>query len=196
MRRRGHDNSAAAKGGKLCHFDAEQTFLKAEIDEEIYNEISEEYRELPGAVELLSKAIYGLVQAGRCWNNKFCNAMTAIGLKQSEADPCVFRKIIDKEAKMVDVMHVNDILAHAKDQATMERFAAELGRRTKLKDMGDAKYYVGCDITTGRKAHELKLGQRLYVESMVETFTVKKASRVPASSGVPTFSKADEPQTP
>ena len=32
---------AAAKDGELCHFDAEQAFLKADVDEEIYIEIPE-----------------------------------------------------------------------------------------------------------------------------------------------------------
>ena len=44
------------------------------------------------------------------------------------------------------------------------------------------------------KAHKLKLDQRLYVKPIVGTLGVKKASRVPASSGVPTLSKAYEPQ--
>ena len=41
---------AAAKDGELRHFDAEQAFLKANIDEEIYIEIPEEFQEFPGAV--------------------------------------------------------------------------------------------------------------------------------------------------
>ena len=48
----------------------------------------------------------------------------------------MFRKIADKEAEMVVAVHVDDILARAKDQATMERFAAELGRKFNLKDPG------------------------------------------------------------
>ena len=169
---------AAAKGGELHHFDAEQVFLKAGIDEEIHIEIPEEYREFSGAVGLLNKAIYGLVQTGRCWNNKVCNDMTAIGFEQSKANSCMFRSIADKEAKMVVVVHVDDIFAHAKDQAAMERFAAEHGRKFKLKDMGDAKYYMGYQITRDRKAHELKLDQRLYVKSLVKKFGVEKISRV------------------
>ena len=54
----------AAKDGELRHFDAEQAFLKADIDEEIYVEIPEEFQEFPGAVGRLNKAIYGLVQWG------------------------------------------------------------------------------------------------------------------------------------
>ena len=146
--------TAAAKGGELRHFDAEQAFLKADNDEEASIEIPEEYQEIPRAVGVPSKEIYGIVQVGRCWNKKFCNDMTAIGFEQSKADQCVFRKIVDEEEKMVVVVHVGDILAHAKDQATMERFVAELGRKFKLKDMGDAKNYTGCHITRDRKTHE------------------------------------------
>ena len=119
--------------------------------------------------------------------------MTAIRFKQAKADPCVFCKVVDGEAGMVVVVHVDDILGHARDQATMERFAAELGHKFKLKDMGDAGYYMGCHITRNRKARELMLDQHLYVESMVKRFDVKNASKIPAASGVPTLSKVDEP---
>ena len=142
----------------------------------------------------LNKAIYGLVQAGRCWNNKFYDEMEAIGFEHAKADLCVFHKVVDGEAGMVVVAHVDNILAHAKDQATMDRFTAELGQKFKLKDMGDAGYYMGCRITRNRKAPELKLDQHLYVESMVKRFDVKKATKIPAASGLPTLSKADEPR--
>ena len=39
---------AAAKDGELRHFDAEQVFLKANINEKIYIEIPEEFQEFPG----------------------------------------------------------------------------------------------------------------------------------------------------
>ena len=71
----------------------------------------------------------------------------------------MFRKVVDGEAEMVVVVHVDDILAHAKDQATMDRIADELGHRFKSKDMGDAGCYMGCQITRNRKACELKLDQ-------------------------------------
>ena len=38
----------ATKDGELRHFHAEQAFLKADIDKEIYIEILEEFQEFPG----------------------------------------------------------------------------------------------------------------------------------------------------
>ena len=185
---------AAAKGEELRHFDAEQSFLKANINEEIYIEIPEESQKFLGAVGRLNKAIYELTQAGRCWNNRFCDDMTAIGFKQAKADPCVFRKVVNGESEMVVVVHVDDIHAHAKDQGAMDRFAGELGQKFKSEDMGDAGYFMGCHITRNRKARELKLDQHLYVESMVKRFDIKKTTKIPAPSGVPALLKAFEPR--
>ena len=89
----------------------------------------------------------------------------------------MLRKVVDGEVEMVVVVHVDDILGHAKDQATMDRFATELGQKSKLKDMGDAGYYMGCHITRNRKARELKLDQHLYVESMVKRFNANRQLR-------------------
>ena len=76
----------------------------------------------------LSK-IYGLVQAGRCLFDIFFDDK----FKQSEADRRVFRKFNDGEVEMMVFMRVDDIVAHA--HATMERFAAELGEKLKVKLM-------------------------------------------------------------
>ena len=78
----------------------------------------------------------------------------------------------------------------------MDGFAAELGHKFKSKDMDGAGYYMSCHITSNRKARELKLDQHLYVELMVKRFDVKKVTKIPATSGVPTLSKADEPRNP
>jgi hypothetical protein len=119
--------------------------------------------------------------------------MMVIGFEQAKPDPCVVREVVH-EAEMVVVVHVNDILAHSKDQATMDRFAAELGHKFKLKDMmSEAGYYMGCHIARNRKVYELKLDQDLYVESMVKRFDMTKATKIPVASGVSTLSKADGP---
>ena len=137
---------AVTKDRELRHFDAEQAFLKADIDEEIYIEITEEFQEFPGAVGRLNRAIYGLVQAGRCWNNTFCDDMTAIGFEQAKADPCAFGKVVDGEAEMVVVVHVDNIFAHAKDQAWTEVQTEGHGRRRVLHELSHHKEPQGARV--------------------------------------------------
>ena len=86
-----------------------------------------------------------LEHAGRCWNSKFCEDITAFEFDQLKADPYVSRKADNGELDIVVVVDVDDILAHAKDEATTERFAAELGRKIKLKDMGDTSFFGGAN---------------------------------------------------
>ena len=65
--------------------------------------------------------ICGLVQEGRCLLNIICDDK----FEQSEVGRRACRKVGDEEVEMVVFVHMGDILAHA--QATIERFAAELG---------------------------------------------------------------------
>ena len=53
--------------------------------------------------------------------------------EESEANRRVFRKFDDEKVKMVVFVHVDDSLAQA--QATMERFAVELGEKFQVKSM-------------------------------------------------------------
>ena len=78
--------AAVVKDGELRNFDAEETFLETNVGEEIYIQDSREISEVPGGMRLLNK-IHGLVQAGRCLFNIFCDDK----LEQSEADRRVFR---------------------------------------------------------------------------------------------------------
>ena len=55
--------TAAMKNWELRHIDVEQAYLQADIDEEFYIELPEDYRAFPNAVGFLRKAIYGLVQS-------------------------------------------------------------------------------------------------------------------------------------
>ncbi|CAN0353481.1 unnamed protein product, partial [Ascophyllum nodosum] len=63
--------TAAVKNWELRHINVEQAYLQADIDEEIYIELPEDYRAFPNAVGFLRKGIYGLVQSGLCWFRKF-----------------------------------------------------------------------------------------------------------------------------
>ena len=111
-----------AKNGELRHFDAEQIPLEASVDEEVYIYGFRGISGVPGSIGLLNK-FYGF--------NQLHDDRMAMGFKQPETDPCVFRKFDDKEMEMVVVVHVNNILTLI--QVTMERFAADIEGKFKVK---------------------------------------------------------------
>lgn len=68
-----------------------------------------------GKVCLLNKALYGLRQAGRCWNQKLNQVLLGFGAKQSSADPCVYYRG-RKENLLLIATYVDDILVASRDK--------------------------------------------------------------------------------
>jgi len=77
---------------ELVQFDVKTAFLNSPLEEDIYMQQSEGYKDGTSRVCHLKKGLYGLKQAPRNWNNRFNDFVVSHGLKQSEADPCVFVK--------------------------------------------------------------------------------------------------------
>ena len=74
--------TVAAKDEELRHFDTEQAFSEASVDEEIYIKSLEKNQKFTGAVRLLLNMIYGLIQVEICWFNIFHYNRMAIGFEQ------------------------------------------------------------------------------------------------------------------
>lgn len=55
-------------GRKIKIYDVETASLHEKLKEEIFMELPEEYKNNKNQVCKLKKSIYGLKQAGRCWN--------------------------------------------------------------------------------------------------------------------------------
>ena len=67
-----------------------------------------------------------LVLAWMC-EIKFCDGMTMLGLEHSKGDLCMFRKVCDGVSEIVDVCHVENSFARAKDCMSLDMFTAEFG---------------------------------------------------------------------
>lgn len=93
----------------------------------------------------LHRAIYGLKQAGRQWHNRLKEVLRSIGLEHTESDPCVF---IDGSgnAPTIVMVYVDDIIIASGDSGRVNTIKAELSRRFKIKDLGQATYCLGIEI--------------------------------------------------
>ena len=185
--------TAAVMDMELHHIDFEQAYLLADIDTEIYIVLPEEYREFPDAVVNLNKAIYGLAQAERGWNTRLTNDLKTLRFEHSRADPFVFRKFIAGKMEAILMVQVDDLLALTVTRKAMETFVGEVRSTFKVKDLGEASYYMGCHITRDRAKKELKFDQLLYARAITERFGIDKTAMVPATAGVKPLSKEHGP---
>lgn len=82
----------ATQNWKGRQLDVEMAHLEAEVETEIYIELSNGYYQTKNHGGRLNEAMYGLVHAGLLRSRTCDQDLLRKGLKRSEADPCVYRE--------------------------------------------------------------------------------------------------------
>ena len=75
----------------LCHFDAEQAFVRSTLDEDVYLRLPQGCGNLSGKVVKLGRSLNGLKQSSRTWHNHLMKGMKRLGFEQYATDACVMR---------------------------------------------------------------------------------------------------------
>ena len=107
------------------------------------------------------------------------NDLKMLGFEQSQANPCVFRTFVAGEMEAIVVVHVDQPLALAVKNEAIEIFVRELRATFKIKDLGEASYFVGRHITRDRAEKKLKFERYLYTRTIPERFVIDKTAMVP-----------------
>ncbi|CAI7843687.1 unnamed protein product [Closterium sp. NIES-54] len=98
-----------------------------------------------GRVCRLKKSIYGLKQAPRQWYLKFDEALMDFGFERSECDPALYHLVRD-EGMLSLYLYVDDILLMSSSMVLLDEVKGLLSSRFRMKDLGEAKYYLGVQI--------------------------------------------------
>ena len=195
--------SLAAKWDhELDQMDVPSAFLNADIDEELYMELPEGYRE--GREHLvcrIRKALYGLKQAPREWYlmvSKYI--MEVLGFKATVSDPCLFYKRSGTGRLLLLFLFVDDfqVSYHRDDKAEWDELKGKLIQRFQTKDMGPSTWILGMHITRNRAQRTITLDQELYVTKALERYGLQecKPCSTPEATGhaeaeSPALGKAD-----
>ena len=85
---------AASHDLELVQLDVKTAFLNGEVDEEIIAQ-PQGYTIVGRELEVcrLNKAIYGIRQASRIWNQKLHSVLQSFGFNQCNAYPCIYSRI-------------------------------------------------------------------------------------------------------
>lgn len=155
---------------ELQQMDAVTAFIQGDVDEEIYMVQPKEFQQ-GNKVCKLNKAIYGLKQASRLWNLKLDAALQEIGFTRSKVDPCIYFKVKGKLMTVIGV-YVDDSLIAFNDKETRRLLDAELHKRFKMKDLGEAKSCVGLRITRVREKGEIFIDQEKHILELLKKFNM------------------------
>lgn len=163
----------------IDQMDAITAFLQGDLENEIYMTQPELYEE-GTKVCLLQKSIYGLKQASRQWNLKLDGVLQKIGLTRSKIDPCIYYCI--KQSTMIFVaVWVDDLIIFTNSNNLKSDIKEKLKKEFHMKDLGEAKQFIGININRDRKEGIIMLDQRNYILEILDRFgmTESKPMKTP-----------------
>lgn len=159
---------------EVDQMDVPSAFLHADLEEDVYMEIPDAYRE--GREHLvckLKKALYGLKQAPRNWHLDIKAFLTQqMGYSPTVSDPCLFIKRSRGGRLMLLYLFVDDFqsLYFGADAAEWAELKAMLVQQYQVKDLGPSSWILGMAIRRDRAARKIFLDQELYVTKALEKY--------------------------
>jgi transposase InsO family protein len=160
----------AQRNLELHQLDIKTAFLNAELHEEIYINQPPGYDDGTGHVCWLKKALYGLKQSPRVWYDTLATQLASLGFKASTADTALF--IRDDCTLLV---YVDDILIAAPDLETVKSIKSTLSGIFDVRDLGEARVFLGMEVERDRVLGTLRLSQRAYTQSVLAQFGMSSA---------------------
>ncbi|KAG6616458.1 Integrase catalytic core protein [Phytophthora cinnamomi] len=130
-------------------------------------------------VELL-KAIYGLKQASRVWNETFDEYVRSIGFGVSSYDPCLFIKVVDGKCVLL-LVYLDDVLETESSAEMIAEVKRQLKSRFEMTDSGKCSFVLGIEVVDNADG-SVTLSQARYINDILERFGMQDCK--PAASPV------------
>ena len=176
----------AAEDLELHQLDIKTAFLNGELEETIYMKQAEGYEEGPPDTAChLRKSLYGLRQAPRAWNTRLKKELEQMSFKASDSDAGLYIAQ-HKGSNIYILVYVDDILIVAKDMAAVIHVKERLTTVFDVRDLGEAKYFLGMSLDRDRAEHTLKMSQKRLASELVDKYGLKegKTKTVPMSPSI------------
>uniref|UniRef100_A0AAV1VCK0 Reverse transcriptase Ty1/copia-type domain-containing protein n=1 Tax=Peronospora matthiolae TaxID=2874970 RepID=A0AAV1VCK0_9STRA len=153
----------------LDQLDVVTAFLYGVMKEKVYC-VTPEGVEMDGDFDCLElvKAIYGLKQASRVWNETFDEFVCSIGFKVSAFDPCLYIKVVDGHCVLV-LVYVDDVLVTGSSLELIAQTKADLKTRFEMTDSGKCTFVLGIELVDESDG-SVTMCQRRYVNDILKCF--------------------------
>ena len=137
------------------------------------------------------KALYGLKQSGRQWFKKLDHELRRLGLKPTDADPCIYVRRSGDSLIIVSV-YVDDILIATNRSEWMDHVKESLRFLFEMKDLGRIHYCLGVEFHQDEISKHIRLGQHKYAETVLQRFAMAECK--PALTPTDPNSKLGKPE--
>ena len=169
---------ATARDYEIHQMDISNAFLHGDLEEEVYMTQPEGFEDGTDKVLKLKKSLYGLKQSPRCWNKALHQVLIDNYFTQSTADPSLYMMDNKKEPLWM-LVYVDDLLIVSPSAQIISTIKTVLQDNFKIKDLGEATYYLGMNINRNRKRGETWLSHSKYAAQVVDRYHLNDGNPSP-----------------
>jgi len=172
---------------EIDHWDVKLAFTNAKLNEEVYIEqpIGFEDSERPDWVCKLNRALYGLKQSPREWENHLRGLLAKRGFYPLKSEQSIY---INKDGTTILIIYVDDILAISLKRDNITSLFTSLSEAIKIKDLGPISTFLGIEFNRNRGDKSIRLSQKAYIDKILKRFnySVKTKGKIypPISQGI------------
>uniref|UniRef100_A0A251VAV7 Putative zinc finger, CCHC-type n=1 Tax=Helianthus annuus TaxID=4232 RepID=A0A251VAV7_HELAN len=159
---------AAKEGWPVYHLDVKSAFLNGELQEEVYVSQPDGFV-IAGKERMvykLHKALYGLRQAPRAWNQRLDKALKRVGFLKCPQEQAIYKLQGSKTSLIVGV-YVDDLIVTGSDDKQVCDFKQKLNKMFDMVDLGKLSYYLG--IKVEQKEGEITICQGGYAKKILQS---------------------------
>ena len=128
---------ASSRGWEVHHLDVQTAFLHGDLKEDVYvaqpKGFAVEGKE--GKVYKLHKALYGLCQALRAWNEKLNKVLGELNFVKCTKEPTLYQRQY-KDQYLLVAVYVDDLRVTSSSIGLVEDFKRGMSRKFEMSDLG------------------------------------------------------------
>jgi hypothetical protein len=173
---------AASHNLAIVQFDITSAYLHGTLKEKVFVDQPAGYvdPEKDGWVWRLKKGLYGLVQAGRTWNEELHAHMVGAGYTATPKDNAIYVKGSWGQGGFVAGGFWVDDFVGVGDGAELEKLAKGLDAKYGITGFGEARWVLGMSVERDRDAGVVCISQDAFIDGILNRFGL--ADAVPVSS--------------
>lgn len=141
----------------------------------------------------LHKALYGLHQAPRAWNQKLDDKLGVLGFKKCPFDHAIYCRGAGTGRLVVGV-YADDLIITTVSDNSIKKFKAQMTEIFKMSDLGLLTYYLGIEVKQGVEG--ITLSQGSYAKKILEKAGMEECNtcEIPMQAKLKLSRKSDSPR--